>query len=67
LLVLREIVVYGRRQAELVELGFRKSTVSLDKRFIEERLGELQAGLDPKAICFVADEFERALHELLGD
>ena len=35
--------------------------VSLDKRFIEERLGELQAAIEPEDIRFVADEFERAL------
>ena len=65
LLVLREIFLYGRRQAELVELGFSKSTISLDKRLIEQRLGELQAAIEPEDIRFVADEFERALHELL--
>ena len=61
LLVLREIFLYGRRQAELVELGFSKSTISLDKRLIEQRLGELQAAIEPEDIRFVADEFERAL------
>jgi len=65
LLVLREIFLYGRRQAELVELGFSKSTISLDKRLIEQHLGELQAAIEPEDIRFVADEFERALHELL--
>ena len=67
LLVLREVFLDGQRQTDLVKLGFSKSTVSLDKRFIEERLGELQAVLDPEASRFVADEFERALHELLDD
>jgi hypothetical protein len=66
-LVLREIFLHGRRQAELVTPGYSKSSVSLDKRFVEERLGELRAELGPEAIRFVADEFERALHELLDD
>ena len=67
LLVLREVFLRGRRQVELVELGFSKSTISLDKRFIEERLGELRAAIEPEDIRFVADELERALHELLDD
>jgi hypothetical protein len=67
LLVLREVFLGGQRQAELVKLGFTKSTVSLDKRFIEERLGELQAAIEPEDIRFVVDEFERMLHELLDD
>ena len=67
LLVLREVFLDGQRQTDLVKLGFSKSTVSLDKRFIEERLAELQAAIEPEDICFVADEFERALHVLLGD
>lgn len=67
LLVLREVFLDGQRQTDLVKLGFSKSTVSLDKRFIEERLAELQAAIEPEDIRFVADEFERALHELLQD
>jgi hypothetical protein len=67
LLVLREVFLDGQRQAELVKLGFSKSTVSLDKRFIEERLGELHAAIEPEDIRFVADELERVLHELLDD
>jgi len=65
LLVLREVFLDGQRQAELVKLGFSKSTVSLDKRFIEERLDELRAAIEPEDIRLVVDEFERALHELL--
>ena len=65
LLVLRDVFLDGQRQAELVKLGFSKSTISLDKKFIEECLGELQAAIEPEDIRFVAAEFERALHELL--
>ena len=67
LLVLREIFLHGRRQAELVAPGYSKSSVSLDKKFVEKCLGELQVVFVPEDIRFVADEFERALHELLGD